>query len=1028
MKRKLTMFLALFFLGIGIVQAQTQVRGTVVDEAGEPVIGATVQVKGTTQGTITDTNGNFTLSASAGGTLVVSYVGKITQEIPVTASPRIVLFEDSEILEEVMVVAYGTARKESFTGSASVVKSTDLIKRNASSVTKAIEGTVSGIQVTSGGGQPGSGAEIRIRGIGSMNASNAPLYVVDGIPYDGYMSAINPNDIEAISILKDASASALYGARGANGVVIITTKKGKTGDVKVSLKADWGISNRSVPPYKTVGIKEYMELNYELYGAEFMSELGGEFYNPYNITSDNLMDENGRVKPDAVLRWNENWFTEAEEKNALRQDYQLSVSGGTEKAQYLMSLGYLDEEGILRGTKFDRLSAGLSLDFIPNNFMKTGLSLRSSLTKQNTSSSSGSYYTNTWYSAQLMGPIYPVFLKNSKGMDVLDENGEKIYDYGSNRPHGKNSNAIGDLKYNYRLGKNDNLSTRGYITFDTDRDIPFIRDLSFTMNIGADYYSRIYSNYANMEYGQYVDQGGNIYKENIRNLSYTFNQLLNYNKGFDLHSVDLLLGHEYYDLNYYYQTGEKKGFAFPGFYEFSAASTTTELTSRTDVYRVESYFSRLNYDFDNKYYLSFSYRTDGSSRFHKDERWGNFWSAGASYRISNEKFMKQFTCLDNLSLKISYGEQGNDNLLTRNSTFLNPQSLYYAWQGLYDLGYPVASNGGVTPVGVENKDLKWEKNRNLNSGMEATLLKNRLRFSFEYFIKNTDNLLMYNPLPVSSGYADYPANVGSMRNTGFDMTIAGTPVKTKDFIWDITFLGSVIKNKVTGLNEGRENMPPTNAYITKIGYPINSFYPVLHAGADPKTGKQLYKYYNDKDEEVITEKYDEANANRGDKNILGSRIPDFTGSINNVFNYRNIDLSWLLTFSVGGKVMDYTYLSLMSTRNAGSNMHEDLLKRWQKEGDVTDVPALSNDAKNITDFYLVDASYFSIKNITLGYTLNKGWGRKLGIESLRASVTANNVYLYTHRKGLDPQYNFSGSNDYSYAPIRNISFGLNINF
>lgn len=1023
MKRKLTMFFTLFFFGIGLVMAQTQVRGTVVDEKGEPAIGATIQIKGTSQGVTTDADGKFTLSAPANGILVISFVGMKTQEVAVKSTLKIVMQIDAELLDEVMVVAYGTARKESFTGSASVIKSEDLIKRNATSVTKAIEGTVAGIQTTSGGGQPGSDASIRIRGVGSMNASSAPLYVVDGVPYDGYLSAINPNDIEGMSILKDASASALYGARGANGVVIITTRRGKTGDVKINLKADWGFSNRSIPPYSTVNVKEYMELNRELFGATFMSELGGEFYNPYNIASSDLFDGDGHVKSNAVLRWDESWFKEAEKKNALKQDYQLSVSGGTEKAQYLLSLGYLTEQGTIKDTQFDRISTGLNLDFTPNKFMKTGASLKASLTKQNTTLNSGSYYSNVWYAAQLVGPIYPVYLKNDKGENVLDEHGNKIYDYGSNRPHGQNSNAIGDLKYNNRLGKNDNVSSRGYITFATEEDIPILKDLSFTMNIGADYYTRNYSNYSNMLYGQYVDQGGNIYKENVRNLSYTFNQLLNYKKDVGLHSIDLLLGHEYYDREYYYQTGEKKGFAFTGFYEFAAASTTTGLYSRTDLYRVESYFSRLNYDYNDKYYLSFSYRTDGSSRFHKDKRWGDFWSLGASYRVSNETFMKNLTWLDNLTLKISYGEQGNDNLLNKDQ-----ETIFYAWQGLYDLGYPVASAGGVMPISVENKDLKWERNKNLNTGFEATLFNSRLRLSFEYFVKNTDDLLMYNPLPTSSGFSDYPSNVGSIRNTGFEMTIGGTPIKTRNFSWETTLLGGTIRNKVISLNLGLDNLPPTNAYITKVGKPLDAFYPVLHAGADPKTGKQMYKYYNEKDEEVITDNYDEANANRGERNILGSRIPDFSGSLNNIFTYKNLDLSFLFTFSFGGKVMDYTYLSLMSTRSAGSSMHADLLKRWQKESDVTDVPALSNDSKNITDFYLTDASYFAVKNISLGYNFNQRWIKRIGIEGLRASVTANNLYLYSHRKGLDPQYNFRGSNDYSYAPIKNVAFGLNINF
>lgn len=1013
--------LALVFSGVMSAQ-NIQVAGIVKDAAtGEPIPYASVQVKGTRTGVNTAENGTFSLSAPANGTLVISFIGYKTQEVLIQnrSSINVDLASEAVALDNVIVVAYGTAKKESFTGSAEVVKSDAIIKRSTSTITKAIEGTVAGVQTTAGGGQPGSGVSIRIRGNGSIKASNEPLYVVDGVPYDGQISALNPNDIENMSILKDASASTLYGARGSNGVVIINTKRGKDGKKYVTFKAEFGVSSRALLNYETVSSKEYMETARALYGANFMSRLGGESYNPYDIQSTQLFDADGKIVSNAKLRWDDNWIKEAQNKAPYKQDYQLGISGGDEKTQYLFSFGYYKENGLIMNTDFDRFSAKVTVDSKFASWAKAGMSMNASTTKQNSTFDNGSYYTNVWYSALALSPIYPVYKKDSNGNTMYDASGDKIFDYGDTRPMANNSNAIGDLTYNKYLGKNDNLSGRTFIEFKTDKDIPIVKDLSLSVNLGFDYLSKNYSEYSNPLYGQYVSQGGNIEKYSYRNLTYTFNQLLTYDKTYNQHHVNLLLGHEFYKMNNYDMFASKKGFAFFGLYELSAASTVSSMpTSKIVDNRVESYLSRLNYDYADKYYFSASYRTDGSSRFYKDSRWGNFWSLGASWKISKEKFMQSLTWIDNLTYKISYGYQGNDNIGT-----------YYGWQALYDLEYANAEFGGVFPTSVENKNLKWEKNTNLNTGIEASLFGHRLKLTVEYYIKNTGDLIMSRPMAVSTGFASYLDNVGSMENKGIDITLGGTPVQNKNFKWDITFIGSHVKNKVTKLNDGLQNLDPTNVYITKVGYPLNSFYLVMNGGADPQTGAQRYKYIDANGVEQLTTSYNTANAKRTDANIQGSRMPDFEGSLTNSFELYNFDLSCLLTYSIGGKVYDSNYFGLMETRNAGANYHMDLYNmRWKQPGDITNVPKLSENTKYHTDFYLTDASYLSIKNISLGYNFDSRFVKKLGLESLRLTMNANNLYLFSHRKGMDPQYNFNGTVDYSYTPVRTVSFGIDLKF
>lgn len=1048
MKRKLMMFFALFFIGIGITVAQTQVRGTVADETGEPVIGATIQIKGTSQGTVTDIDGNFNLSAPAGGTLVVSYVGFQTQEVPVGADLKIVLVPDARLLEEVMVVAYGTAKKESFTGSAAVITTDKIDKRTVSDITKALDGQAPGLLTTSGGGQPGEGASVRIRGYGSINAAATPLYVVDGIPYDGALNAINPEDIESMTILKDASAGALYGARGANGVIIITTKKGREGKTQINFKASYGWASRAIDPYAMVNQKEYVQLTYEALRngyvfnsgydwdvasnqarSELSSTLGGEIYNPFkNYTWDNIINPTtGQVQADAVSAWDENWVDAVSRSSAPRQEYQLSFSGGTNTMQSLFSFGYLKEDGVLENTGFERFSGRVSVDNQAKFWLKSGLSASFSSSTQNYSTYTGSSTANVWYTAQFMAPIFPVYEKDLTGNDVLDANGKRQFDYGSNRPKANNFSALATLYDDKSDRKNDNLSARSYLVFGSDEEkAGSLKGLKLNLNFGVDYRNQNRLVYYNMYHGNFATSGGLMSKYNTRMLSHTFNQLLTYNRKFDQHSFDALIGHESYAYKYNYLLASRTGLV-EGIYELAPASTVKDADSYEHNYTLESYLANINYNYDERYYFSTSFRRDGSSRFYKDNRWGNFWSVGANWRISQEEFLRDADWLDNLSIKASYGVQGNDNILDPDQ---NPD--YYLWASYYDYTWPNAYLPGATISSLENRKITWEKNHNLNIGFESRFL-NRFDLSVEYYNRKTEDMLLKYPMALSTGFSGYNENVGNIRNSGLEFTIGAQIVNKPDFTWRATLMGSTVNNKVLKLTNTEKNEIISGVYAIKEGYELNTFYMAKSAGVDPLTGAQLYWAYDSMDDngkavgEYITSDYSKASTS---KYFLGSRIPDLYGSLSMDFTFlKSFDLSLQTTYSIGGKIYESLYLGSMNIMYNGDTWNKHALRRWQKPGDVTDVPRVEiNPQYTQSDRFLVDASYFAIKNVTLGYTLPNKLLKKIDFNTLRLFCTLDNFALFSHLDGMDPQYNFSGGTAYTYTPNKTFSIGVDVKF
>ncbi|SHK97901.1 SusC/RagA family TonB-linked outer membrane protein [Xylanibacter ruminicola] len=1048
MKKRLTLFFVSLFLCVGTALAQTKVSGTVLSqEDGQPIIGAAVKVVGTSTGMLTDVNGRFSVALPAGkDQLEITYLGFEGKTVKAKNGMRIFLKADAQLVDEVVVVAYGTAKKSSFTGSAQSVNSEALELRPVSSATKALEGHVSGIQMTSSSGQPGSSPSIRIRGFGSINASNDPLYVVDGIPYAGSLASINPADIESMTILKDASAGALYGARGANGVVMITTKKGKEGKANVSWRSNIGWSNRATKRYSHVSQKEYVQLVYEALRNEayvkdgmswtdaeaagragLSSNLGGELYNPFkNYTWDTIIDPTtGQVQADAEAAWNEDWLDAVTRKNAIRHEHQFSVNGGTEKTKYALSLGYLNEDGTLKTTAYQRYNARVNVDTKINEWFKANVGLNVAHSISNFSNYSGSSTSNVWYTAQFINPLFPVYLKDENGQSIY-KNGQIEYDWGEQRENGdkrpgsmSDHSSLGMLMLDKAETLRDVAGMRSGLVFGSDNDnMGWAKGIKLAINFGFDYDNANQMNYMNMEHGNQAAQGGYLTKDNYRTQSYTFNQLLTWNRGFGKHEFDVLAGHEFYAYKYNYLEAGRSGL-MSGLLELRPGATLKDADSYSIDYRINSWLSRFNYTFDNKYYLSASLRADASSRFKKGNRTGTFWSLGANWRISNEKFMKDIKWIDNLSFKASYGEQGNDNV-----------GSYYAWQGLSSVAYPNANTVGAVLSTLENADLSWEKNGNLNIGLEGSALNRRIRFSAEYYHRKTTDMLLDYPMAVSTGFSGYSANVGNMKNYGFEFEVSGTPVRTKDFEWNLTWMGSTVKNEVTKLtNESPEIL--SGNYIIKEGLPINTFYLRKSAGVDPATGSQLYWIYDtdengNKINERITDSYNEAASSRYE---MGSRIPDLYGSISTDLSYKGFSLSVLTTYSIGGKILDGNYYSDMNLTYLNGTWNTNVLRRWQKPGDVTDVPRMGiKEDVYITDRYLIDASYFAIKNITLSYTLPKNLVNKCGLNGVKVYGSYDNVALFSHLDGMDPQYSFSGGTSTSYAPNKTLTVGLEVNF
>lgn len=1065
--------LSLLILSIGFTMAQvSKVTGVVVSaENGEPVIGASVLVVGTSLGTITDIDGRYEISNVPADAkhLRISYVGMETQQVNIKPGViRTELRSDTEMIDEVVVVAYGTAKKSSFTGSASVVGAKNIEKRAITNATSALEGNTSGVQVTSALGQPGESASVRIRGFGSVNASNAPLYVVDGAVYNGDIANINPADIESMTVLKDAASTSLYGSSAGNGVILITTKKGSntSGGAGITLNISQGWSNRAYADYARVGVYDYYPLQWQmlknsritggsteadaaLYASKnIASELK---YNPFmNIADNAIVGTDGRLNPAArALKWGDDLdWEDAAYSTGYRQEYNISYNSSNEKSDSYASVGYLKDNGYMLKTDFERYSGRVNYNVYPVKWFKSGVNVGVVRTNSNYStstSSNSSGYSNLSRFIRTMAPIYPVHKHDLTTGEYLDANNKATtdpsqytYDYEGARISSNGRDAIAETLWNEREISNMNTTARVYAT------IMPIEGLSLTVNYALENTDLRRKVYENPLVGDGTAGPGRLNLLTTRTLTQTFNQLINYNKSFGKHTFDVMLGHENYEYKYEYEYAMKTGEIISGIYDFDNFNSISSLTSYTNRYRKEGYFGRLNYDYDDKYYASISYRHDGSSRFSKDNRWGNFWSFGASWRISQEEFMKDISWLSNLKLRASYGQTGNDAILDSDQ-----EQSYYPYQQLYTLGINNAGESGVYLSTLANANLKWETQVSADVAVEFGLFDNRLTGTLEYFSKQSKDLLFDTSIPLSNGVSSIVQNIGKVKNNGVEFDLNYQLLRRNDWTFSIGVNGTHINNKVTQLPAGNENGIVTSSKKYMVGHSIYEFWLRQWYGVNPENGDGLY--YLD------TEAYNEADGTLSEsvRNTLvtidgkqltnsyryakydysGSAIPKLYGGFNFNLGYKDFELSAVFSYSLGGKVLDLTYANLMATDEFGYAMSEDVKKAWQKPGDITDVPRLDANSTHATSIgqsystrWLTNANYLNLRTVTLSYNFPAKWLHHIMVKNARLSLSAENLFMIKARQGLNPQANYAGVSYNEYMPARNFTIGLNVSF
>ena len=1093
MVRKVVLsMVATLVLGCFGAFAQGQrVTGTVTDESGTPVIGAAVVVKGTTRGTSTDVAGFYEIAADANATLEFTYLGMQTQEVAVAGrtSIDVVLLADSEQIEEVIVQAFGTAKKEAFTGSAATIKSDDLQKTQSSNVANAISGKVAGLQTSQGSGSLGSEPTIRIRGIGSINAGNDPLWVVDGVPYEGDKNNINMADIETMTVLKDAASNALYGARGANGVIMITTKRAKAGDARVNFDAKWGVNMAARQLYDyTRDPGQYYEMhyaslkNYYMYGDSKMEApeahiaannaltsngTGGLGYNVFTVPAgQTLIGSNGKLNPNATLgrkfEYNgqeyyvtpDDWYDELYDPS-FRQEYNVSIAAASEKSNFFASFGYLNNNGITDGSNMYRYTARLRADYQAKKWLKVGANMSytnfswdgASSTNEGDGSTGDAFGTVAG-----MAPIYPVYLRDGEGNIMYEENkaghdyfgkeyDEKwpIYDtgdgsrWGLQRFTGQQSNPLQNIWLDQANSEGNAFSVNGFA------DFTILPGLVLTINGSVTIDETRSTSLKNPYYGQFAANKGIVTKSHGRSYNHNLQQLLNYNKSFganEEHNIQVLLGHETYNLRSYSLGGFKSNVFSTDNLELNGAVVDGKsVSSSFGEYVNEGYFVRGMYEYDGRIFASASYRRDASSRFHPDHRWGNFWSVGAAWILNRESWFNA-PAFNMLKVKASYGSQGNDAIGM------------YKYTDLYSI-----SNDGNDGISIMfgakgNPDITWETNANLNLGVEFGLWNDRLSGSVDYFYRLTSDMLFSVPVAPSMGYSSYYANIGDMSNTGIEVVLNGDIIRTKNVVWSLSANLTWVKNKVLSLPEqrkdrivdGHEGFISGSTFLAE-GLPLNTLYILDYAGVERETGKsQWWKYVpevKDPETEEVLEKatwektsnYGSIASDQDSKKLFDSTLADVFGGFTTTLYAYGFDLSIAFDYQLGGTTIDGAYAGYMNNSTAsslGKNYHLDLLDAWTTDNKDSQIPRF----QFADEYTSATSSRFLISSNYLNIS-NINVGYSFPAKWWKGHIQNLRVYVACDNVwywSARKGFDPRGGGNGLYSPIRTISGGVTLTF
>lgn len=1096
MNKKLVLLGTALLLTAASASAQKRVTGRVVDNDGQPVVGATVRVEGHKGVTTTDADGRFVLpnvSASAKH-LKVTYIGKKDQTVSISSNVKVTLADNDQVLDEAMVIAYGTQKKSAFTGSAAVVGSEEIGKVQVTNAVDALKGKAAGVQINTASGQPGATPTIRIRGVNSINAGNAPLIVVDGSPFDGSLNDINPADVESETVLKDAASTALYGARGGNGVILITTKSAKLKQPAViTVDAKWGSNSKAVPEYRTISSPaKYYEMWYkglynyatqidfnkhpELTSDEDKIKYNGKEMDPaaayqwaasdailinsadyglgYNVytvpTGQYLIGQNGKLNPNAMLgrtvSYNgtdyyltpDNWIDETYH-NSLRQEYTVTATGGNGDGTFYTSFNYLKNEGIVKASDYERLTYRLKADYQLKPWLKLGGNMsyghytQNQLGDEGSSSSSGNPFAFS-----NIAPIYPMYIRDAQGNFIYDPNSRLIrYDYGDKtsvglvRPFLSQSNPVSDIQLNTRENEGNTFNGTGT----AEVRLPYDFTVTSINNVYLHEYRRTLT--TNPYYGQYASLGGQVDKYHYRNWSYNLQQRVNWRHSFGLHNVEAMVGHEYYRFYSYMLYGNKTNQFSVDNKELAGAVVAGSATSYTTDYNTESWLARAMYNYGEKYFASASVVREASSHFDPDHRWGTFWSVGGGWLINKESWFNA-PWVDELKLKASYGENGNDAIGG------------YQYTTYYNI---TNSNDEVSlvPSSLGNREISWEKNAKFNVGFDFSLFGGRLTGSVEYYANKTKDMLTWFPLPASYGYSGYYDNVGNMLNNGVEIDLHGDIIRTKDLTWSAYVNLTSNHNEITSLPDEKKTSQcdgvdgyQSGSFFYGEGISRYTYHTKRYAGVDPETGVALYYKNVYKKDETTGENAKDANGHyivekvektvsygEASDYLCGDMLPDVYGGFGTSVTWKGFDLSVDFQYQLGGQVYDGTYASLM-TLDAGHGLHVDMLGSWSTENTSSNIPRMQyGDSYTAasSDRFLTSASYLSLSNVTIGYTLPKSITSKIGIKSLRIYGVADNVWLWSKRQGLDPRLSISGGgNNTYYKPIRTISGGITLTF
>ncbi len=1047
---------------ITMTSQSNAVKGVVVDAQGEAIIGATIKLKNGKALGATDIDGRFTLSSvKPGDKIEITYVGMKPQVVTVSKDMKITLDSDEQVLEEVVVTAFGEQKRSAFAGSAAVVQAKTIETKQLTNVMSALQGEAAGVQMVNNSGDPTATPSIRVRGFSSISAGKDPLIVVDGAPYDGGWNNLNPADVASVTVLKDASSTALYGARGANGVIMVTTKRSAQGQAVVTLDARLGSNIRISRDYETIKNPAlYYETYYKalynyqtnslgvnaqdataLANAQMAGEagVGGLGYICYTVPDgEYFIGENGRMNPNASLGRrvynNGNFYTITPDdwqklafRHGMRQEYNLNVTGGNDRLQFYGSLGYLNNEGTVYNSDYDRYSARIKADYRLKDWVKIGTNINFAHSQYRTVPSDDS---GVFYQVNNMAPIYPAYIRDGAGNIMRDENGV-MYDYGDGdeigltRPVLPNINPLQDNSLNVNKFKEDAFSIYGYADITPQQ----VKGLKVTVNGTVSNRFTKGLETANPFYGYWEDNtsNGTITKYSTQTYSYNFQQLINYQREFGNNHIELLLGHEYYKQSYEYLSGTRKNMA--NYFLNQTLSGAIQVSDASDAmsdYNSEGFFFRGQYDYAQCYFANISYRRDASSRFHPDHRWGNFYSVGGAWIISKESFMNNSgSWLNLLKLKASFGQQGNDKIGD------------YRYIDTYDI---VNSNNqlGLVLSNKGNENITWETNNNMNAGIEFELFGSRLRGGVEYFYKKTTDMLCFVIAPYSSGYNGTYDNIGDMVNKGVEIELNGSIINTANFTWDVNLNATLYKNRIVklapSLKEGFEvdghagYTSVNNVYCE--GLPIYQWYLKRYAGVSEE-GKSTWYYTKSDGTLGVTDVYGNATSY-----LCGDPHPTVYGGFGTSLSLYGFDINVSFTYSLGGKAYDHGYAASMTTPtgiNGGHSLHKDILNAWSPTNTDSNIPRLQYGDSNSSassDRFLCSASNLTLQNINLGYTLPTKWVRSVGLSNVRIYAAGSNLYYWSARRGFDPRSSFTGDTDntYSYSPSATISGGVKVTF